>query len=63
MSKTNKNKGKFKTKQNKTKKNIEKEVILPNLTPLTDRKLSDNIAKGIKREQLQQINLMSYLGL
>jgi hypothetical protein len=49
MSKTNKKKGKFKTKQNKTKKYIKKkEVILPNLTPLTDRKLSDNIAKGIK---------------
>ena len=51
MGKTNKNKEKIKikSKQNKTKKNIKKkEVILPNLTPLTDRKLSDNIAKGIK---------------
>uniref|UniRef100_A0A6C0IHZ5 Uncharacterized protein n=1 Tax=viral metagenome TaxID=1070528 RepID=A0A6C0IHZ5_9ZZZZ len=50
MSKTNKHKGKMKIKikQNKTKKNNkEKEIILPNLTPLTDRKISDYIAKGI----------------
>jgi len=44
MGKTKKNKG----KQNKTQRNKEKEIILPNLTPLPDRKLSDNIAKGLE---------------
>ena len=49
MSKTKKNKGKQnKIKQNKTNKHSVKEIILPNLTPLTERKLSDNIAKGVK---------------
>jgi len=51
MSKTIKHKGKMKIKikQNKTKKyNVkDREIIIPNLTPLDDRKLSDNIAKGL----------------
>ena len=51
MSKTIKHKGKMKNKikQNKTKKyNVkDREIILPNLTPLDDIKLSDNIAKGL----------------
>lgn len=48
MGKTNKNKEKQnKSKQNKTKKNKKKEIILPNLTPLNERKISDNIAKGL----------------
>ena len=50
MSKTKKNKGKIKIKQNKTKRYIGKDEIitLPNLTPLDDIKLSNNIAKGLK---------------
>ena len=51
MGKTNKNKGKQnktrKTKIRKTRKTKEKEIILPNLTPLTDRQISNNIAKGL----------------
>ena len=52
MGKTNKHKRKFKIKikQNKTKK--KKEIILPNLTPLNDRKLSSNIAKGIEHNSM-----------
>ena len=55
MSKTKKNKGKVKIKQNKTTKHKIKELILPNLTPLSDRQLSNNIAKGIKHN-----NSLSY---
>ena len=55
MSKTKKNKGKMKIKQNKTTKHKIKELILPNLTPLSDRQLSNNIAKGLKHN-----NSLSY---
>jgi hypothetical protein len=55
MSKTKKNRGKIKIKQNKTTKHKTKELIIPNLTPLTDRQLSNNIAKGLKHN-----NSLSY---
>ena len=50
MGKTNKNKGKIKIKKNKTKKYKSSDEIikLPNLTPLDDIKLSNNIAKGLE---------------
>lgn len=55
MGKTNKNKHKYKI-TNQTKKVRKKDIIIPNLTPNKERKLSENIAEG-----LEQNNSSSYI--